>query len=69
MQFEIDEVLQEKRGWAMVRWAGYHPSWEAWRLPGWEGQPGDPVVTWERKKWVRSTAAGAAWLAGEEHPP
>lgn len=50
--YEVSQVLDERGTGAnhsyLVRWAGYHPSWEAWRLADWQGQPGDPVETWER---------------------
>ena len=50
--YEVSQILDERGTGAnhsyLVRWAGYHPSWEAWRLADWQGQPGDPVETWER---------------------
>ena len=32
--YEVEQIMQEQRGWFLVRWAGYHPSWEAWRITG-----------------------------------
>ena len=31
--YEIEMIVDEKKGgrWFLVRWAGYHPSWEEWR--------------------------------------
>ena len=50
--FDVAAIVGEKgtgmNRWMLVRWAGYHPSWEAWREPEWEGQPGDPVESWQR---------------------
>ncbi|KAL3932350.1 MAG: hypothetical protein SGPRY_000741, partial [Prymnesium sp.] len=49
---EIDAILakeeETKTHWQryLVRWAGYQPEWEAWRIPG-RGSPGDPLETWE----------------------
>jgi hypothetical protein len=40
--YEIDAIVEEKSGWYLVRWAGYHPSWEAWRT---SGEVGSPVET------------------------
>eukprot|EP00966_Prymnesium_polylepis_P311693 7202281-Prymnesium_polylepis.1 len=44
--YDVAEIVDEKGTGAnhsyLVRWAGYHPSWEAWRLADWQGQPGDP---------------------------
>ena len=39
------EIRGGLRGY-WVRWKGYHPSWEAWRVEGW-GVRGGPVITWE----------------------
>ena len=58
--YEIERVVGEKRGWVKVQWAGYHPSWEAWRTEG-EGSVGDPVVSWERRKAVCNTIAYRTW--------
>lgn len=64
--FEIDEILAEeppsKTHWRryLVRWAGYQPEWEVWRLEG-RGQPGDPLETWEPLSVVRHTEALERW--------
>jgi hypothetical protein len=44
----------------LMRWAGYHATWEAWRLPG-DGEAGDPVSTWEPLAHVQGTEALASW--------
>lgn len=44
----------------LVRWAGYLPEWEAWRIPG-RGLPGDPVETWEPLSAVKNTEAYQQW--------
>lgn len=67
MMFAIDCIVGEKpsRGKAekfvLVRWDGYHPSWEAWRTTG---DPGTPVESWEPLSTVRQTEAWRAWEAG-----
>ena len=60
--FEPERILSEEEGWLLVRWRGYHPSWEAWRIPG-MGNPGDPVDTWEKltAAWKR-TEVYAVWI-------
>lgn len=63
-RFEVEEILEERaatgkaRTWYRVRWQGYHPSWEAWRI---EGSPGDPLVTWEPEAHVIGTEAMRRW--------
>ena len=52
--YEIDAIVEEKSGWYLVRWAGYHPSWEAWRI---HGDLGTPLQTWEPVSHVRRTVA------------
>jgi hypothetical protein len=38
--FEAEEILEERPSmgragrWFLVKWAGYHTSWEAWRAAG-----------------------------------
>lgn len=44
----------------LVRWSGYSPEWEAWRIPG-RGTPGDPVETWEPLSAVKNTLAFQHW--------
>ena len=47
-KFDIEMIVKEERRskarWFLVRWEGYHPSWEAWRI---NGLRGEPVETWE----------------------
>lgn len=62
--YEVAEILGERR-WkrqrqALVRWAGYHPAWEAWRMPG-QGEVGGPLETWEPWMNVEHTEALANW--------
>jgi hypothetical protein len=65
-QYDVAEILDEKGTGAnhsyLVRWVGYHPSWEAWRMSDWEGQPGDPVDTWQRvTQNLLQTEAAQRW--------
>lgn len=73
---DIDCILDEKKtngragAWFLVRWAGYQPDWEAWRI---RGEPGSPIETWEPKLVVQRTIAFMAWrevqrLATEVEP-
>jgi hypothetical protein len=57
-QFEVEAIVDEERGWYLVRWAGYHPSWEAWRT---SGAVGSPVETWEQERYLMNTEAMRAW--------
>ena len=46
--FEVERIMQQRvRGRRsrnyLVRWAGYHPSWEQWRVAGESGDPVDTV--------------------------
>ena len=67
--FEISEILCQvqtsgrAKTWVLVRWAGYDPSWEAWRI---QGEEGSPLETWEPVATVRHTEAWMTWLAQEE---
>lgn len=65
----VGEELPSKTNWHryLVRWAGYDPSWEAWRLPG-RGAAGDPVESWEPAEKLRGAAAlsGAAAMEREQ---
>jgi hypothetical protein len=62
--WEIDRIVDQKpstgraRWWYLVRWAGYHPTWEAWRI---NGNPADPIETWEPETVVLNTEAMVAW--------
>ena len=56
--YEIEAIVEEQRGWFLVRWAGYHPSWEAWRT---SGEVGSAVETWEQRWRLKNTEALRAW--------
>lgn len=62
--FEVDAIVSEKKGCGkgktvyLVRWAGYDVSWEPWRI---NGQPGDPIETWEPVERLRGTEALENW--------
>lgn len=60
----VDEELPSKLNWHryLVRWRGYDPTWEAWRLPG-RGAPGDPIESWEPAAHLMGTRALAQWEA------
>ena len=68
--WEIESITDRKSEWSggvkvtkyLVTWAGYHPSWEAWRLQG-LGAVGDPVATWEPWSKVKSTEALSTFIA------
>jgi len=61
-QFDIEMIVKEERRskarWFLVRWEGYHPSWEAWHI---NGQRGEPVETWEPLATVHGTQALEIW--------
>ena len=61
-RYEIDRIVEEKMhrrsAWFLVRWAGYQPAWEAWRV---HGAIGSPVETWEPFRMVKNTEALEAW--------
>ena len=65
--FPIDSIRDERVNKGdiqyLVRWEGYHSSWEVWRMPGFSGQPGDPVETWEPSAMVKNTQALLNWTA------
>ena len=67
-KFEIDCILEERRtqgrakAWVLVRWVGYHPQWEAWRI---RGEIGSALETWEPRFRVARTDAYKAWLERE----
>ena len=69
--FELDCILREvptegaARCWYLVRWAGYEPSWERWRIMG---EVGSPLETWEALKNVRNTIAYADWQRAKQAP-
>ncbi|KAL1496604.1 hypothetical protein AB1Y20_014208 [Prymnesium parvum] len=51
LSWKADCIVLEKASsgragsWYLVRWSGYHPSWEKWRINGRAGI--DPIETWE----------------------
>lgn len=60
----IAEELPTAKVWHrfLVRWRGYDPTWEAWRIPG-RGAVGDPVESWESAVSLEGTEALARWKA------
>lgn len=62
--FPIESILNTKRSrgkagsYVLVRWEGYHPSWEPWRI---SGVAGDPLETWEPLSSIRQTQAWEDW--------
>lgn len=68
--YDIEAIVAEepatKKNWEryLVRWAGYSPAWEAWRIPG-RGVPGDAVETWEPLSAVKHTEAFERWKAAQ----
>ena len=61
---EVESILEERastgkaKAYFLVQWAGYHPSWEAWRITG---LVGEPVATWETLAVVKNTEALTKW--------
>ena len=47
----------------LVRWNGYDPTWEQWRI---HGLVGSPIETWEPLLFVRNTEALQAWEEAQE---
>ena len=66
--FEVEAVLEVKRAKVLVRWNGYHQSWEAWRI---RGEAGSPLETWEPLHRIKQTCAYQEWEAAlhSSHPP
>lgn len=68
--FEIDCILDEKRVSSklqrlyLVRWAGYQPEWEVYRV---QGEPGTALETWEPLLLVRNTEALQLWRSTQTH--
>lgn len=56
--FEVEEIVAQRGKHYLVRWAGYHHTWEPWRVTG---AVGDPVETWEKEATVRNTEAMVVW--------
>ncbi len=67
-RFEIESIQEESGRWGghsrwfLVRWAGYQPDWEPYRV---RGAPGTPVETWEPLRGVRATNALRDWEAAK----
>ena len=59
----VESIIDEKEGMDghrrfLVRWAGYRPEWEPWRITR---DVGDPIETWEPMSSLRGTEALLAW--------
>ena len=67
--FVIAEILEEvqtegrAKAWYLVRWEGYQPDWEAWRI---HGEEGSPIETWEPLRNVYRTEAHQRWISSQE---
>lgn len=73
VKYEVECIVDEKKStgragvWYLVRWRGYQPDWEAWRI---NGRPGiDPIETWEPRCVVQNTEALIAWREAQSSPP
>lgn len=62
----VDQRGSRRNREYLVEWAGYHPSWEAWRVNGPGGAVGTPLLTWEPSRALKETEALQAWLHQEE---
>lgn len=64
-KYDIDCIVDERKStgragmWYLVRWSGYQPEWEAWRINGRAGV--DPIETWEPRSVVQHSEALCAW--------
>lgn len=63
--FEVDAIVEAEtiahtRG-VWVKWVGYSPDWEAWRVEG-RGKPGEPLVTWEPERNLRRNEVYLQWV-------
>jgi len=58
-RWEVARILEYRRGKSLVEWAGYHPSWEAWR--GGRGEAGSAISTWEPNRLLKNTEAWATY--------
>ena len=69
--YEVEEILREvktagaARSWLLVRWNGYDPTWEAWRI---SGEVGSPICTWEPLRSVARTEAYSRWRESQRQP-
>ena len=59
--FDVEAILEESDECYLVRWEGYRPSWERWRI---SGSKGDPLETWEPKINLEHSLALERWEAG-----
>ena len=50
--------MEENHGQYRVRWAGYRPSWEKWRV---SGEVGGPIETWEPRLHLEGSEALVLW--------
>eukprot|EP00965_Chrysotila_dentata_P072850 2407962-Pleurochrysis_carterae.AAC.1 len=68
-RYQIECILEEAKTagkakvWYLVRWEGYNPSWEAWRI---RGDVGSPLETWEPRSHLLGTEAWDNWLAAKK---
>lgn len=64
-KWDVSHIVEERgaghRREYLVEWAGYHPSWEAWRMNGPGGAVGSPLQTWEPAQALRGTEALLIW--------
>lgn len=60
--FKVESIMAEKGREAsrkyLVRWSGYSPTWEPWRI---SGDVGDPIETWEPLRSVKNTLVLEEW--------
>jgi hypothetical protein len=67
--WEIDSIVEESGRWGgssrwlLVKWAGYQPDWEKYRI---RGAVGSPVETWEPLRKVARTQALKDWDAAKQ---
>jgi hypothetical protein len=63
--WDVDAIVDERGKGRnleyLVRWEGYHPSWEAYRPADWEGEVGEPIQTWEPARLMKGTEALEIW--------
>lgn len=56
--FEVESIVSQKGRYYLVRWAGYHPTWEPWRI---QGDVGTAIETWEPWEKLKETEAMREW--------
>lgn len=70
--WDAEEIVEERPSsgmagrWFLVRWSGYHPTWEAWWAAG---NVGGPVLTWEPLRNVSTSEAFSAWEEAQARCP